>query len=282
MAVKLISVFTASLFSFFTSLYISAAKPATAVVPDSLARNGTPKKYFTLSFDDGITQDYRIMEICRKYNFSGITFNINTGLCGESWDWVADAVGVPGLSHQRLTRKEIRNGAYNGFDVASHTLTHPGLINSDGKPFYQYKEVQKDVFNIYRMTGTMPVGMAWPGGDGSYSETSIENVSKYTSVKFARGTDPTYGFSLPERFLKWEPTCSITDPKLFGLAETFLNTEPVEDMLFYVWGHGYELDAYDKYDALEELIKMMSENENVVCLSNTEFYLLFKDEIPSA
>jgi len=278
---KSISAMAAAILMFFSSLFINVSNPETAELSKDLLRDGTPKKYFTLSFDDGITQDYKIMEICRKYNFDGITFNINSGLCGESWDWVAEAVNVPGLTHKRLTKKEIKNGAYDGFDVAAHTLNHGSMIDFDNNPAKVFKEVQNDVFNIKRMTGTMPLGMAWPGGDAVYSEQSIENVYKYTSVRFARGTTSTHNFSLPDRFLKWEPTCGIVESNLFELAKEFVEAEPTEDMLFYVWGHGYELDAFELYDTFEKLVKMMSEDDSVVCVSNTEFYLLFKDDIPS-
>lgn len=271
----------ASFMALLSSLFISVTKPATAALPAELKRDGTPKKYFTLSFDDGITQDYKIMEICRKYGYKGITFNINSGLCGESWDWVADMIKVPGVSHKRLTEEEIRNGAYSGFDVAAHTVTHGAMLSTDKDPVGAFREVQKDVFNIKKLTGIMPLGMAWPGGDGAYSEQSIENVSKYTSVRYARGTESTYAFSLPDRFLQWQPTCSITDERTLALAKEFIEAKPAEDMLFYVWGHGYELDAFDLYDRFEQLVKMMSEDENVVCVSNTEFYLLFKNEIPA-
>lgn len=278
---KILSAALASVMLFFSSLYIDIANPKTAELPENIVRDNTPKKYFTLSFDDGITQDYKIMEICRKYNFKGITFNINSGLCGANWEWVADMIGVPGTAHQRLTKEELKNGAYDGFDVAAHTVNHASMCDYDNNPAGVFKEVQKDAFNLEKLTGTMPLGMAWPGGDSVYTEQSIENVYKYTTIRYARGTTPTYSFALPERFLKWEPTCSIVESNTMSLAKEFIEAEPTEDMLFYVWGHGYELDAFNLYDTLEQLIKMMSEDENIVCVSNTEFYLLFKDQIPS-
>ena len=47
-----------------------------------------PKKYFTLSVDDGVTQDLKIIDILKKYNMYCCTFNINTGLCGADWKWI--------------------------------------------------------------------------------------------------------------------------------------------------------------------------------------------------
>ena len=255
--------------------------PKTAELPDSLKRDGTPKKYFTLSFDDGITQDLKIMEICRKYGFHGCTFNINTGLCGANWDWVGEAIGDPTVTHQRFTKKELKSGIYDGFDVAVHTLNHPSMKAYDNKLGKLKKEINKDAKNIYRWTGTYPLGMAWPGGDTEYTDKTVELVAKNTKMGFARAVTSTYKFDLPEYFLKWYPTCSISDGNVLKYAEEFLNAECNEDMLFYVWGHGYELDLLHNYETLEQLIKMMVEADDVVCVSNSEFYLLFKDEIPS-
>lgn len=263
-----------------TTFSLLCGHPKTAELPDELKRDGTPKKYFTLSFDDGITQDLRIMEICRKYGFTGITFNINSGLCGANWDWVGEAIGAPGTPHQRFTKKELMGGVYDGFDVAVHTLNHPSMKAYDDNLAKLKKEINADARNIYRYTGIYPLGMAWPGGDTEYTDKTIELVAKHTDMGFARAVTSTYDFRLPEYFLKWQPTCSVIDRDVLKYAEDFLNAECTEDMLFYVWGHGYELDAFDKYDTLEQLIKKMTEDENVVCVSNSEFCLLFRDEIP--
>ena len=36
------------------------------------------KKYFTLSFDDGLEQDKKVLELMKKYGLRG-TFNLNSG-----------------------------------------------------------------------------------------------------------------------------------------------------------------------------------------------------------
>lgn len=254
--------------------------PKTAELTDDLKRDGKPKKYFTISFDDGITQDLKIMEICKKYGFYDCTFNINTGLCGESWYWVGEYLGDPTLTHKRFTKKELKSGIYDGFDVEVHTLNHPSMKEYDNRLLKLKREINADARNIYRYTGIYPLGMAWPGGDTEYTDKTVELVAKHTKMGFARAVTSTYGFKLPEYFLKWYPTCSISDSNVLKYAEEFLNAECSEDMLFYVWGHGYELDLYDNYGTLEQLIKMMTESEDVVTVSNAEFYLLFKDEIP--
>ena len=244
-----------------------------------VTRDGSPKKYFTISFDDGITQDRKILDIYKKYGFTSGTFFINTGLFGARWDWVGQAVGKPGLSHLRWTEAELRTGIYDGFDVAVHTLSHGSLKNFDEAKVI--REVQQDADNIYAITGVYPVGMAWPGGDTEYTKATVGIVRDRTTIGFSRGTTSTGSFRLPKEWLKWMPTCSVSDPNLLKYAQKFLNSEAKSDMLFYVWGHGYELDLYDSWDRLDELIRMMTEAEDVVPVSNSEFYWLFKDEIPA-
>ena len=240
-----------------------------------------PKKYFTISMDDGITQDTRIMEILKKYNVDCCSFNINTGLLGVSWDWVADMVSCPGLVHQRYTEYEIQNGIYDGFEVLGHTRSHIVPSDYDFNIEGMVSEVDGCFDDIEALTGTRPVGMAWPSGDAYRDILSVNIVAKYTSCKFARGGLSTYSYSLPEYFLEWYPTCQIIDSQMFTLAQDFVELEPTEDSLFFVWGHGYEFDQLDYYDEFEELIKMMVEAEDVILVTNTEFYELYKDKIPS-
>lgn len=246
----------------------------------TLVRDGKPKKYVTLSFDDGITQDLRIIEILKKYNFYGATFNINTGLYGASWDWVGQATNCPGLSHLRFTEEELMTGIYDGFEVAVHTLNHPSLKNYDNQPAKMKIEINKDVANITKITGIKPVGMAWPGGDTEYTDKSIEIILGFDNMRYARGTTRTGKFTLPTEFMKWMPTCSLSDYDAISLTQRFLDTECTEDMLLYVWCHGYEFDIYNSWNRLEEFVKMVSEAEDVVILTNAEFYQLFKDQIP--
>ena len=70
------------------------------------------KKAITFSFDDGITQDARIMEIMSRYGLKA-TFFINSGAMGvDGSASVSNALGKP-ISHVRVTESEIRNGYYD-------------------------------------------------------------------------------------------------------------------------------------------------------------------------
>lgn len=246
-----------------------------------LKRFLTPKKYFTLSFDDGTTQDLRMIEILKKYDVDCMSWNINTeGLYGASWDLTG--LGLPGVSHLRFTKEELESGIYDGYDVLVHTRTHPSLKIYDEKPINLIEEVQGNADDIAEITGIAPVGMAWPGGDTEYTDTTIDIILDKTDIRFARGTTPTYDYELPTQFMKWMPTCGISDGKLFDLAYDFIELEPEDDCLFYVWGHSFELDAYNSYDDFEMLVRMMKANEgDITLVTNTEFYELYKTLIPS-
>ena len=239
------------------------------------------KKYFTLSFDDGITQDLKIIDICKKYNFYACSFNINTGLCGANWDWVGKRYNRPDVSHIRFTEKEIKSGIYDGFDVEGHTRNHTTVKKYDDDIDTLISEIEGNAEDIFELTGKKPKGMAWASSNYSYTQTTAEKICKHTSIRFSRGASSTYNFRLPETFMNWQPTCSIIDKNLFYFADKFINAKSDEDMIFYVWGHGYELDVFNLYDDLEKLIKMMSENDDIICISNADFYELYKDKIPS-
>ena len=243
-------------------------------------RDGSPKKYFTLSFDDGITQDKRVIEILRKHGVNCATFNINSGLLGVSWAWVGQRLKNPALTHIRFTEEELRSGIYDGFEISSHSLQHQSFKYLDNDPALFTHHVMADVYNLERIFGKAPIGMAWPGGDTEYTERSIEILRDYTPIKYARAANSHYRFTLPRRFLKWHPTCSIMSDSCLRLAKKFSEAECNEDMLFYAWTHSYELDNENAWDRLDKLLDIICSNKDIVLVTNGEFYELFKDDIP--
>lgn len=253
-----------------------------------LTRDGTPKKYITIRMDDGITQDARMMEIMRKYGVDCCTFYINTALGGANWAWVGQQFNRPDVPHLRYTRAELQTGIYDGFDVECHTLNHPSLKNYSARQVT--REVKTDAENIQKIFGYKPVGLAWPGGDTEWNEQNVRTILETTDIRYGscttRNTAMGLGrFSLPQYFMSWYPTCSIVDPDAKTLLEEFLAAECTEDMLYYLWGHGYELDLAYSWELFETMIRTIAEaaaNDDTICLvTNAEFYQLFKDEIPS-
>ncbi len=247
-----------------------------------IVRDGTPKKYVTMSFDDATQQDLRVIEILKKYGVNKATFFINTGLCGADWS------SFVGVSHVRFTMDELKTGIYKGYDVESHTLNHLSMKSFDNDPASVKKEVMTDAINIFNLTGVYPAGMAWPGGDGDQTATTRKLVYENTNIRFSRGTTFQNGlknrFKLPTEFLLWEPTNTMSNSTVTTLFQKFLEKECTEDMLFYGFSHAYEFDAHGTWNVFEQFIQMVAEaaeKGEIVLVTNAEFYQLFKDEIPA-
>ena len=75
-------------------------------------KDGKPKA-MTMSYDDGVRQDIRLVEIFNKYGIKG-TFHLNSGNLTDSYD----------PNSRCLSKAEIAN-VYKGHEVSMHTSTHP-------------------------------------------------------------------------------------------------------------------------------------------------------------
>ena len=250
-----------------------------------IVRDGTPKKYLTMSFDDGTHQDLKILEILKKYDIDKATFFINTGICGADWSAGVSSMVGKNVEHIRFTMDELKTGIYDGYDVEVHTLSHPSLKAYDNNPSQIIKETKGDAINIFNLTGIYPTGLAWPGGDGDQTETTRRIVYEDTNLRFGRGiTFKGNHYEIPTEFLLWQPTCSMSNRTCITYLNKFLKKECTEDMLFYGFSHGFEFDTYDSWDVFEEFIQKVSEavkSGDVVLVTNAEFYQLFKDQIPA-
>ena len=79
-------------------------------------------KALTFSYDDGVTQDIRLIELFNKYGMKA-TFNLNSQLLGKDGQLLREGVCV---THKKNNPKDVRY-IYEGHEVAVHTLTHPNL-----------------------------------------------------------------------------------------------------------------------------------------------------------
>ncbi len=99
-------------------------------------------KALTFSYDDGVTQDIRLIELFNKYGMKA-TFNLNSGRFGHNGELVRDGVPVSHKTHKAEDIKYI----YEGHEVAAHTLTHPNLKNiEDANEII--RQVERDRINL--------------------------------------------------------------------------------------------------------------------------------------
>ena len=114
------------------------------------------KKAFTFSFDDGVTQDIRAVDILNKYGLKA-TFNVNSGLLGLVGELPN---GASTVQHNKVEAHDIR-AIYAWHEVAVHTLTHPNLTRLSAPTIV--RQVEEDRKALSDLVGYDVIGMAYPG-----------------------------------------------------------------------------------------------------------------------
>ncbi len=219
------------------------------------------KKAVTFSYDDGVAQDLRLLEIFNRYGMKA-TFNLNSALNEENGSWV-----YMGKDVKRLNLAE-HVKAYEGHEIAVHTCTHPNLVELDDATFDH--EVGDDAKELERLFGKRPVGMAYPYG--VYDDRVIEKLPAF-GIQYSRGVWENHDFAPQENLLAFRPTCHHDDEKLFELAEKFLAMEPDGPQIFYIWGHAYEFDGKENWDRIERLCQMLAGHDDIFYGTNAEVLL---------
>lgn len=217
-------------------------------------------KAFTLSFDDGVLQDERLIGIMRKYGIKG-TFNIDTGFMGWNDYIVRDEKNI---DHSHTTVENFKN-MYSGQEVAVHGLTHLNLAEvCDASLLY---EVIEDRANLERILQIPIHGMAYPFGG---TNDRVKNLLAHCGIRYARSVKTTKDFSLPKDPLEWECTCKYTD--LDKYVEAFLNAEANSAILLSAWGHSYEFDQFDDWEHIDDLLRQLGGKKDVWYATNIEIF----------
>ena len=219
-------------------------------------------KVLTLSYDDGVVQDIRLIEIMDKYGLKG-TFNINSGLY-LSEDMVREKF------YGRLKLSEAQKLYTNsGHEVAIHALTHPYLEKLDTAEIIH--EIIEDKNAIEGHYGKITRGMAYPYG--TYSE-QVMRVLKKCNIAYARTVKSTYDFGFPENWLMLHPTCHHNYENLEELIKRFIETpnQHNNSEMFYLWGHSYEFDNNDNWDVIEKFARYAGGHKHIWYATNIDIY----------
>ena len=224
------------------------------------------KKALTFSFDDGVTQDIRLLEIMNKYGLKG-TFNLNSGLLGLSRTLERNGTTV---DHIKLQPSQVK-ALYAGHEVAVHTLTHPTLTPLEEEAIvYQVEEDRKA---LEALVGYPIVGMAYPNGPNDDRVAGI--IGQNTPIRYSRTVTSTYDFTPQKKnLLRYNPTVYYIEPQLDELVDRFLVDNTDEDKLLYIWGHSYEMDAgYITWEHFEQLCQKLSGHNDIFYGTNKEVLL---------
>lgn len=218
-------------------------------------------KAVTLSYDDGVVFDKRLIEIMDANGLKG-TFNLNSGLYAQD------------ENARRLTA-DSATALYKNtpHEVAVHGFKHLSLAEVDeGMMSY---EIATDRQNLETQFGKIIKGMAY--ANGSFDDKVVE-VLKRCGISYARTTQATHAFDVPEEWLKMPATCHHADPRLMELAEQFIESKPRSyvwanrPMLFYLWGHSYEFNDSNNWEIIQEFAEYVGNRDDIWYATNGEIY----------
>ena len=212
---------------------------------------GGKAKALTMSYDDGRTQDIRLVEIFNKYGIRG-TFNINYGPISRK-------------NSQRVSPEQVK-ALYAGHEVATHALDHPTLERCPITEIVQ--QIMDDRKGLEALTGTLVRGHAYP--NGSFTP-EIMQLLPSLGIAYARTWSDNPNFNPPKDLYEWEPTCHHTNPKLMEYAKEFAENEKYQYLqLMMVAGHSFEFDNDDNWELIEEFCSYMGNRDDIWYATNIE------------
>ncbi len=221
-------------------------------------------KAFSLSYDDGVLQDVRLVNLINKYGLRA-TFNLNSGLLESEFQWIHTS----GLPVKRLSCDDAKN-LYTGHEVAAHTRTHPYMENLTETEILA--EMQKDKEALGRLFNTKICGFAVPF---DYYSDLIESCAKKSGFEYARTSQESLCFSPSENYHRWQGTVFHLSDKLDSLIDEFLHTD--EELTFFqLIGHSYDLDTENMWDKTEEIFSQISSSHDILPMTNIELVRYLK------
>jgi peptidoglycan/xylan/chitin deacetylase (PgdA/CDA1 family) len=227
--------------------------------------NGTMKA-LTLSYDDGVEQDRKLVGILNRYGIKA-TFNLNSGIQTGANVWMGKDLEGRELPIRRLNVRGLKE-LYAGHEAAVHSLTHPFLEKLDEETVRN--ELEQDKLNLERIFGTAVRGMAYPFG--TYNALVMKTAAA-CGLGYARGVTNTYSFDIPADLLSYQPSCHHADPRLMELAERFAGLKSDVPQVFYVWGHSYEFDLARNWQLIEDFCRFMANRDDIFYATNAQALL---------
>jgi peptidoglycan-N-acetylglucosamine deacetylase len=194
-------------------------------------------------WDDGVTSDGPLVDILRRHG-ARATFNLSAGLhdSPRAHDW-----NYRGTRVERLGWEDMR-ALYDGFRIASHSLTHPRL---DQMPL---AAVRREIIEGRKRLQTFfqqPVyGFAYPFG--TYSDP-LRAVVRDAGHLYARTIESAGQPWPPADAMAFHPCCHVLAPDFWERYE-----RARAGGVFYFWGHSYELIGDAMWAAFDQTIERIS------------------------
>ena len=245
------------------------------------------KKYFAWSFDDGLEQDKKIVQILKAFGL-GATFHLNSGMFGDrTYEGRIGNLGMtempaeryeaktrrllPYVPHFRIPADEVVQ-VYHGFEIASHTCHHVNLLKCSEEE--RLAEIGEDVKALSALFGQQVTGFAYPYGVGAKQSRAALQAA---GVQYARAARSAKGFRFPDDPLVLPLSCWHVSAKTFERLDTFFNMEAEEDLFFLMFAHGYEFDfgtRESNWEKFKRICEAVALRDDVIACSIGEAFRL--------
>jgi len=219
----------------------------------------------TSSWDDNSTENLRLAELLHQYEIKG-TFYI----CADH----------DKFNHFNQIRKDVFKIARKGFEIGSHSLTHPDLT----KTSKLYDEVYLSKIKLESYLGFRINCFSYPYGKYNLR---VKRAVKKAGYQFAR----TINYVNISSTLKDPYICGVTImvPFRFGLknilsfkvsplnvlkwekiAISIFNKMLKHGGIFHFWGHAWSIEKHKQWKKIEKFVAYVSGRKNVEYLNNFE------------
>ena len=207
-----------------------------------MGRDGMAK-YFLLSFDDGTVYDKRFVELLNRYGIRG-TFNLNSGLEDYIW-YYEDKFPIRRQILSETTEQ------YRSHEIASHSLHHHWL-NTLTPPQIS-REIGEDCTVLKNIFGLREIGFGVPFT--ACTEREIKLIRKY--ARYIRLSEFAENYALPLDPYHIPIHALYNDESIREKITRFAESD-LENALFVMAGHSYELEVLDHWGYMEELLAFIS------------------------
>ena len=215
-------------------------------------------KAFNISYDDGVIQDIRFVQLLNRYGLKG-TFNLNYGLMRQNFTWQHEC----GMTVRRIPEDQVA-AVYEGHEIASHSYSHPYFDNASETEVL--KELGSDKFFLERLFGREVAGYATPF---YYYSDLMADCVRHCGFEYARISEESNDYSIPTDFYRWRGSKFHWDNDLVDFVSDFLETDQ-ELAICQLVGHSYDLDVMDLWDTMEDICRRVSENQDVWATTHIE------------
>lgn len=225
---------------------------------------GGKPKAFNITYDDGVLQDLRFVELMNRYGLKG-TFNLNSELMKTRFAWTHPN----GMEVKRLDADTAR-WLYRGHEIASHTRTHPYM--HDLSEVEVMDQLGRDKADLEDILGVEVAGFAVPF---DYYSPMIAECAKRCGFEYARMSEFSHSYTPCRDYWFWKTGFYHIEPGLEAFVDGFFETAD-ELAVCQIVGHSYDLDAENLWDTMEAILRRVSGAEDVWSCTNLELVRYLK------